>query len=297
MRIGPAGNSRRFYSEGFKRSEQAPAWLRAQGLDAFEYPMGRGVHLGEDTARAIGAEALKNDVLMSVHAPYFINCASGEAEMRERSIGYLLESARAAQWMGAERIVFHVGSPGRLPRAEAFQLAQETIARAREALDAAGFFGIALCPETMGRISQFGTLDEILSLCKTEARLIPALDFGHLHVIGLGALNTEGDFRAVLEKLVGALGYDRANRFHAHFSRINFGPKGEKRHMNFSDSGYGPDFRLLAPALLELNLDPVIICESAGDQADDALSMLDAVREFKARRAAARDCERDADMV
>ncbi len=297
MRIGPAGNSRRFYDEGFKRSAQAPAWLHAQGLDAFEYPMGRGVHLGEAAARAIGAEAAKNDVLMSVHAPYFINCASGEAQMRARSVGYLLESARAADWMGAKRIVFHVGSPGRLPRAEALRLAEETMADARAALDAAGFSGIALCPETMGRASQIGSLDEILTLCRADARLIPAFDFGHLHVAGLGALNTEADFRAVLEKLVGALGYDRAKYFHAHFSHIDFGPKGERRHMNFADPGYGPDFRLLAPVLLDMSLEPVIICESAGDQADDALCMLAIVREFKARRAAERDCEAGSDMV
>ena len=96
MRIGPSGNSRRFYAEGFKRSEQAPAWLRAQGLDAYEYSMGRGVSILEATARAIGAEARAHDVQMSVHAPYFINCASPAPENRDKSIGYLLRATRAA---------------------------------------------------------------------------------------------------------------------------------------------------------------------------------------------------------
>lgn len=164
-------------------------------------------------------------------------------------------------------------------------------------MDAEGLESIALCPETMGRESQMGTLPEVLALCQSDVRHIPALDFGHLHVIGQGALNSEADFRGVLLQVVRALGHDRAKGFHAHFSRIDFGPKGEKRHMNFSDAGYGPDFRHLAPALVELGLAPVIICESAGDQADDALRMRSAWLDVKAQLTRARDCERNSDMV
>ncbi len=297
MQFGPAGNSRRFYDEGNKRSEQAFPWLHSMGLTAYEYSMGRGVHLSKETARAIGVAAQSHSIRMSVHAPYFINCASPDPENREKSIGYLQQAAQAACWLGADRVVFHVGSPGRLNRKEAMALSRDTIARAHEALDARGLGEIALCPETMGRISQMGTLDEVLSLCKGDERLIPALDFGHLHVIGLGALNSEEDFRMVLEKLVAALGYERAKHFHAHFSRIEFTTKGEKRHKNFSDPGYGPDFRHLAPVLLSMGLEPVIICESAGDQADDAAEMLRIVREFKTAQEASRDCRRDSDMV
>jgi len=296
MQFGPAGNSRRFYDEGFKRTEQAFAWLRDLGLTAYEYSMGRGVHLSKETALAIGREARECGIRTSVHAPYFINCSSPEPERREKSVDYLMQAARAAEWLGADRVVFHVGTPGRLNRAEAMELARRTILKAHEALDDAGLAAVALCPETMGRPSQLGTLEEILSLCRWDDRLIPALDFGHLHVIGQGALNGEADFRRVLTKLVDALGFERAKRFHAHFSRIDFGPKGEKRHMNFSDAGYGPDFKHLAPALLGMGLEPVIICESAGDQADDAAQMLRTVREFQ-EKPPLQDCEQGPDMV
>jgi deoxyribonuclease-4 len=296
MKFGPAGNSTRFYEEGYKRSEQAPAWIRAQGLEAYEYAAGRGVMISEKTARAIGEEAAKNGIAMSIHAPYFINCASAELARREKSIDYLLQAARAADWLGARRVVFHIGSQGKLERQAAFAFCEDTILRAHDVLDAQGFSHIALCPETMGRISQMGTLDEILALCAQNARLIPTLDFGHLHTINLGALNAEADFRAVLEKLVGALGHARARHFHAHFSRIEFGPKGEKRHVTFSDPDYGPDFAHLAPALVEMALEPTIICESAGTQADDALEMKRLVDKFRQNRRA-QDCTPATDMV
>lgn len=272
-RFGPAGNCDRFYEENHKATLEAPAWLAAQGLDAFEYSAGRGVSLSEKTARAIGQQARLHGVALSIHAPYYINCAAAGPEKREKSIQYLLDAARACCWMGGERVVFHVGSPVKLKRQEANRLAARTALAALDRLEQAGLGHIRLCPETMGRPSQLGTLEETLELCALDPRFIPTLDFGHLHTMGLGALKTRDDFRRVLDKLLAALGQDRARNFHAHFSHIEYTGKGEKRHMRFQDPGYGPDFALLAPLLHEYRLEPTIICESSGTQADDALTM------------------------
>lgn len=272
-RFGPAGNSERFYEEGHKATLQAPAWVAAQGLNAFEYSAGRGVSLSEATARAIGKEAKAYGVALSLHAPYYINCATPDPEKREKTLGYLLDSARACHHLGSERVVFHVGAPVGRPRAEANRRAADTVLEALMQIERLGLSHIRLCPETMGKASQLGSLEEVLDLCLLDERLIPVLDFGHLHARDLGALNTPADFRAVLDKLISALGYERARHFHAHFSRIAYTGKGEKRHMRFNDPGYGPDFALLAPLLLEYGLEPVIICESNGSQADDALIM------------------------
>jgi deoxyribonuclease-4 len=138
MQIGPAGNSRRFYDEGFKKSEQAFAWIHALGLTAYEYSMGRGVHLSRETALQIGGEARRYGIRTSVHAPYFINCGSAEPEKRLKSIDYLLQAARAADWLGADRVVFHMGSPGRLGRVEAMALAKETLGAGASGLNEAG---------------------------------------------------------------------------------------------------------------------------------------------------------------
>ncbi|MEG1264639.1 MAG: TIM barrel protein [Clostridia bacterium] len=284
--FGPGGNCDRFYAEGYASTTQAPAWLKGLGLNAYEYAAGRGVTVGEKTARAIGAAACESGIALSLHAPYYINCATPDADKHEKSLGYLLDAARACDWMGGARVVFHVGSPTRLARDEANRLAHATVEQALRRLDDNGLGHIHLCPETMGRASQLGTLEETLQLCLLDERMIPTLDFGHLHTIGLGALNTRDDFRRVLERTMQVLGA-RARHFHAHFSKIDFTAKGEKRHLCFSDADAGPDFALLAPLLDEYQLFPTIICESSGTQADDAITMRDLYR--RAARHAAQD--------
>lgn len=266
--FGPAGNSERFYAEGYKKSEQAPAWIGNMGLNAFEYSAGHGVLLSEGTARAIGDACRAAGVFVSLHAPYYINCASPDRE--EKNIDYLLSAARALWWMGGRRVVVHVGSPGKLPRAQAMENVRSTLNAALERLSEEGLGNMLLCPETMGRPSQLGTLEEILSLCAQDQRMLPTLDFGHLHTIGLGALKTSDDFRRVLDQVFHALDEARARACHIHFSKIEFTAKGEKQHRQYGEEGFGPDFSLLAPLLWEYKMTPVVICESRGTQADDA---------------------------
>ena len=273
IRFGPAGNCDRFYEEGNKASAQAPAWIAAQGLNAYEYAAGHGVALKEETARQIGEAASENGIAVSIHAPYYINCGSPEQEKQLASIDYLLKSARAVDWMGGSRVIFHVGSPGKRKREAAFEDACRVVRAARIALDAAGLEHIRLCPETMGRPSQIGTLDEILHLCKQDERMLPTIDFGHLHSAGCGCMTDEGAFEHVLKQMIDALGIERCRHFHSHFSKIAYTAKGEKMHMTFADTAYGPDFHHLAPILKKYELEPTIICESRGTQADDAMIM------------------------
>ena len=280
IRFGPAGNCDRFYEEGFKASAQAPAWIAAQGLNAYEYAAGHGVALKEETARQIGEAARTHGISVSIHAPYYINCGSPEEEKRLSSIDYLLKSARAIDWMGGNRVIFHVGSPGKRKRESAFEDACKVVQAARTALDEAGLEHILLCPETMGRPSQIGTLDEILHLCKADERMIPTIDFGHLHSAGCGCMKNEAAFEQVISRMIGALGLERCRHFHSHFSKIAYTAKGERMHMTFADIDYGPDFHHLAPIIKKYGLEPTIICESRGTQADDALIMKEIYSSF-----------------
>lgn len=150
-KFGPAGNSESFAAAGFKKSEDAPAWLAQMGLTAFEYQCGRGVRCGEETALKIGAAAKQHGIQMSVHAPYFINLSSEESERMEKNVGYVLETARLAVPLGATRMVVHCGGQGKLTRDRAMRNSHENVKNILRALDEAHLTGCAVCLETMAK--------------------------------------------------------------------------------------------------------------------------------------------------
>ena len=141
------------------------------------------------------------------------------------------------------------------------------------AVDAAGYGDCILCPETMGKVNQLGTLDEVLALCGVDSRITPCVDFGHLYARTHGGITGEADYAAILDRMAEALGDDRAVRFHAHFSRIAYTAGGEKCHLTFADTEYGPPHQPLMALLKARGLAPTIICESAGTQAEDARTL------------------------
>ncbi len=271
--FGPAGNSDSFYAAGHKATVEAPQWLQGLGLTAYEYQCGRGVRVSADTARAMGEEARRYGVQLSLHAPYFISLASAEPEKRDNSIRYILESARAVAAMGGERIVAHPGGLGGLSRSEATALASTTLRRAQEALDAEGLSQVRICPETMGKINQLGDLDEVLEFCRIDERFLPCIDFGHLNSRTQGGLNSYEAYAALLDRLQNDLGAERASIFHAHFSKIEYTGGGEKKHLTFADTVYGPEPAPLMRLIRERGLAPTFICESDGTQAEDAATL------------------------
>ena len=270
IRFGTAGTSDSFAALGYKNSLDIPAYTAEMGLDAFEYQCGHGVRLGLEKAARMAAEAAARDLVFSVHAPYYISMSSLEEDKRLNSVHYLLQSAAVCKALGGRRIVFHPGSCGKQSREAALEKALDTMRRAQEALDEAGYSDMTLCPETMGKIGQLGTLDEVLALCRVDARITPCIDFGHLNARTLGGIQTKADYAAILNRLEDALGDERARRFHVHFSRIEFSKGGEKRHWTFAETQFGPEPAPLLELLAERKLAPVIICESAGTQAEDA---------------------------
>ena len=270
--FGPAGNAESF---PYKSSVDAPRWLQELGLDCYEYQCGKGVHVGEETARKVGENARAAGISLSLHAPYFINLANPDREALEKTIGYITGACRVADWMGAERVVIHSGALMKRTRREALDIAIPSLKAVLTACDEAGYGHIALCPETMGKINQLGDLDEVLRLCQVHESLIPCVDFGHLYARSLGKDEGAEAVERMLSRMESELGTDRASRFHSHFSHIEFTPNGgEKCHRTFDDDGgYGPAWEPLAQAVAERGWSPTFICESAGTQAEDALTM------------------------
>ena len=269
--FGPGGNSESFYDEGFKSSLQAPGWLRAKGLDAYEFQAGNGLTAGENTLRAIGVKAKEHGILMSLHTPYFISLSGVEEEKRLKSIDYISRSLHAAECLGADTIVIHTGSAAKITREEAMALAADTLTRN---LEVNGKTEIRMGLETMGKINQLGTLDEVLTLCKISPLYHPVVDFGHLNARNVGNYFTDRDsYRAVFDQIANTLGDEYAFNLHCHFSKIEYTKAGEKKHLTFEDSVFGPDFEPLAEAIVREGVAPRIICESAGTMAEDALAM------------------------
>lgn len=273
IKFGVAGNGDSFYAEGNKASEQMPSFLAKKGLDAYEYQCGNGVRCGEATALKIRSAAEENNIVMSVHSPYFINLATDDEAKREGSIRYIMQSAQLARYLGAERIVVHSGAICKLTREAATENAKLTLKRARETLVADGFADIRLCIETMGKINQLGTLEETVELCGLDESFLPCIDFGHLNARTLGKIKGESDYAEILDTIKNKLGSERASTFHAHFSKIEYTGGGEKKHLTFEDTVFGPEFEPLGELLYKRGLSPTIICESAGTQTEDALYM------------------------
>ena len=273
VKFGTAGNPEVFYDEGGKSSLEMPAWLEKIGLDAYEYQCGRGVKISDEAAQKLGKQAEKHNVLLSVHSPYFINISSTEPEKIDNGINYILQTANAAHNMGAKRIVVHMGAAKDITRRYAMEISAQTVKRALEELDNAGFGDVTICLETMGKINQMGTIEEVMELCCMDERLLPTVDFGHLNSRMQGGLKTEEDFDHIIKYMEKKIGRERVDKFHAHFSKIEYTKAGEKKHLTFEDTEYGPEFLPLAKVLARRKISPVIICESAGTQSIDALEM------------------------
>lgn len=271
--FGPSGNSENFFNAGLKTTEQSAQWVKKMGLDAFEYSFGRGVLMSEERAVSIGNAFKANEVAISVHAPYYINFANPDPEMIEKSIGYVVKSAEMVKLMGGDRIIIHPATQGKDTRENAFSRTIENFNKLTDYIYAIGMQDLKYCPETMGKLGQIGTIEEITKICKIDKIYIPTVDFGHVNSREQGSLNSVEDFTNRLEYMISELGYERMKNFHIHFSKIQYSTKGEIRHLNFDDDVYGPRFEPLAEALIKLNLEPVVICESAGQQDVDALFM------------------------
>ena len=275
IKFGPSGNCESFYAEGFAHTEQSAEFVKNRSLDCFEYSFGRGVRMTEEKARSIGAAFEKAGVEISAHAPYFINFANPDDEMAVKSYGYVLDTAKVLKLMGGKRVVFHPAAQGKASREEAVSLTEDRLKILRDYIYELGLQDMIFSPETMGKLAQIGTVEEITRFCKIDKIYVPCIDFGHINAREQGSLKTVADYKTRLEYMISELGFEKMEHFHMHFSKIMYSAKGEVKHLTFEDTVYGPEFAPLAVALKELRLKPYIVSESAGMQAEEAREMKD----------------------
>ncbi len=239
-------------------------------LDAMELEFVRGVHMGGETAEHVGKAAQENNVMLRVHAPYFINLNSAEKEKIEASKKRILESARIGELCGARIVTFHPAYYGGSGGKECMRAVENAL---NDILAGMGKqkMRIRLAPETTGKGSQFGSLTETLELCRRVPEIVPMVDFSHLHARENGRFKAKKDFAEAINEIRQA---DRKflENLQMHVSGINFSAKGERNHMNLQDSGNSFNYKWLLEALHEAQASGCIICESPNLE-EDALLM------------------------
>ncbi len=273
VRFGPSGNCELFYSEGHTDSVEAPKWLNQMGLTAYEYGFTLGRFLSKEKSEKILSEAKKYDIKISVHAPYYINFCNTSPVSVENNAKYVLNSLRGLKMLGGTNCVVHVGSQMKLSREEAFKNMEKGVKDFLDLYYQEDLLNQHINPETMGKFSNIGTVDEILEICSWDKALYPCFDFGHINSITQGSLKTKDDFLRIFDKAINKLGFEKVNDCHIHFSKIKYGEKGEIVHLTFDDNIYGPNYEPFLESVKELKINPSIISESKGTQAQDAKTM------------------------
>lgn len=262
-RFGPAGIPY-WFKELKKSTSELPRFLKEEGLDALEYEAvrwGQKPQIKQEEAEKLGKNAQKHDIWLTIHGSYYINLLSNK-ETLEASKKRLTACATAAQWMKANTITFH---PGYYSQKQSHKKdLQNCIEALKEITENMQSMNIKtnLGPETSGKLSQLGNLEEILTICENVEQTQPVIDWAHLHARQRGNLRTASNFQQVIEKIEKHLGTTAAKNLHCHFSLVEYTFRGERRHHPLDTLGYGPKFELLAETIAEQDLKPVIISES-----------------------------------
>ncbi len=275
IKFGPSGNSEAYHNQGYQGSSNSAVWVKNMGLDCFEYSFGRGVNLSEQKALEIGEGFKSQGIEISVHCPYYINFAGLDEEKIENSYRYVLDSLKVGKLMGAKRAVFHPGALGKSQREDAVNLTKKRLEILANKIVEGGFEDMIVCPETMGKSAQIGTVLEVASFCNIAPFYYPCVDFGHVNSLWQGSLKTVDDFTSILNTFESECGFEKLDNMHVHFSKIMYSAKGEVKHLTFEDTEFGPSPEEFLKAVKQKNINPYIVSESAGTQDLDAKMMKD----------------------
>ena len=243
------------YNDAFEKLED-------MNLDGLEVEFVHGVRYSENTRNSI---INRKNKIITHHGPYYINLNAKEEDKIEASIKRVLDTARAGLDLGAYSITYHA----------AFYLGEECavvtkkmIERHEKIVDTLNQEknNIWIRPETTGKGSQWGTLDEIIELSKNFSQVLPCIDFAHIHAREDGFFNTYDEFCLILEKIADSLGSVALENFHGHVAGIDYGAKGEKKHLIFEESDF--NYKDLLKAFKKFDVKGVLVCESPNIEVD-----------------------------
>lgn len=239
--------------------------VKELGLGCMEIEFVRGVKMGVTSAREVQKTAAMENIALSVHAPYYINLNSSEEEKIDASIKRIYESAFIGSICGTRSIIFHPAYYQKDKPEDVFFKVRQKLQELTSRMKEEGINTI-LRPETTGKPTQFGNLNEILNLCSQLENVLPCIDFAHLHARSNGKENSYQEFVAVLEKVETLLSREALEDMHVHVSGIEYGPKGEKNHLLLEESDL--KYAELLQALKDFRVKGLVISESPDNEGD-----------------------------
>jgi deoxyribonuclease-4 len=239
--------------------------VRKLGLGCMELEFVRGVRMSPEIAKQVKALAEKNDVALTAHGPYYINLNSQDSAINNASIKRILDTARIAHLCGAYSITFHAAYYMALPREKVYAIVKSHLRNITRTLNGEGI-KLWVRPETTGKGTQFGDVDEIIKLSQEIEQVMPCVDFAHLHARSNGKLNTYAEFSSVLERLEKGIGREALNNMHIHMSGIEYTAKGERNHLVLKESDM--NYRELMKAFKDFKCKGCIINESPNLEED-----------------------------
>lgn len=243
-------------------------YIREIGLDCMELEFVRGVRMKEEKAHIVYETSKSFGVSLSVHAPYYINLNSAEQEKIDASMERIYQSAKIGSLCGAESIVFHPAYYHKDTSDNVYTRVHKLLSELSSKLDDDGISAV-LRPETTGKGTQFGNLDEILNISSEIEGVLPCIDFSHLHARSNGGMNSFEEFKSILSKVEDILGREGLDNLHSHVSGIEYNSKGEKNHVNLKESDF--DYMQLLQVFKEFNVKGLVVCESPNLEEDALL--------------------------
>ena len=256
VHFGPAG----YPADARGKVEHVFQILVEAGMTSLEYAAVHGLRTSEEKAKLIGDLARKNNIAMSLHAAYYISIASTDPQIRERSRMRLIKALKFAPLMNVKRIVFHPGTHGGLSREDAHVVIRESLQSVWEEAGHLGD-GALLAPEIAGKLSMFGSVEQIIKLCQDLDGCIPTIDWAHLYARSQGEVNDKDSYLKIIGQFENELGDLFVDNMHFHISAISFTEKGEASHKPFGGE-WGPDLYPLMEIVHEVGYKPTFICES-----------------------------------
>ena len=236
-------------------------------LDGMELEFVHGVRMSDETRELVKKERESRKLILTAHAPFYVNLNSQEEDKDDASVQRIIETGFAAQSTGAFSITFHAAFYMKQDKEEVYPKVKNRISEISKFYHDNNL-NVWIRPETTGKATQWGDLDEIIRLSKEFDNVLPCIDFSHLHARSVGKYNTYDEFSKILETVGNELGQRALDNFHAHLAGIDYGDKGEKKHLIFEESDM--NYKDLLKVLKEFNVKGALVCESPNIE-DDAL--------------------------